>query len=177
MKAMDSVLKDKVSVRSAAITHGIPRRTLRNYLQSGSRQKIKGRDPISSIGHELELCNRILRLSDVGMLLISDILKRTVVSFCELNGLKHLFNPNTASAGKKWLKLFLRRHPNVSKRMSQNLNPAKEQKLNRFVVNDLKTVMLEIGVMEKPQLIYNIDEKGKQTSSSKCTDCFGQKRS
>ncbi|KAJ8888014.1 hypothetical protein PR048_007499 [Dryococelus australis] len=39
-KAMDSVLKDKVSVRCAAITHGIPRRMLRNHLLSGSSQKM-----------------------------------------------------------------------------------------------------------------------------------------
>lgn len=165
-KAMDSVLKDKVSVRYAAITYGIPRRTLRNHLLSGSHQKIKGRKPTLSIDQELELCNRILRLSDVGMPLTPNVLKRTVFSFCELNGVAHPFNPNKFAAGKKWLKLFLCRHPIISRRKSQNLNPARAQKLNRFIVNDhfekLKTVMLEIGLMDKPQSIYNIDEKGNR---------------
>ncbi|KAJ8878432.1 hypothetical protein PR048_019010 [Dryococelus australis] len=165
-KAMDSVLKDKVSVRCSAITHGIPRRTLRNHLLSGSRQKIKGMKPIPFIDLELGLCNRILRYSDIGMPLTPNVLKRTVFSFCELNGLKHPFNPNTASAGKQWLELFLRRQPNVSRTKSQNLNPARAQELNRFIVNGhfekLITVMPEIGVMEKSQSIYNIDEKGNR---------------
>ncbi|KAJ8889065.1 hypothetical protein PR048_008559 [Dryococelus australis] len=86
-KAMDSISKDKVSVRCAAITHDIPRRTLRNHLLLGICQKIKARE-----------------------------------------------------------------------------------KLNRFV-NDhfekLKTIMLEIGVMEKLQSIYNIDGKGNRLSLHK----------
>ncbi|KAJ8894720.1 hypothetical protein PR048_000027 [Dryococelus australis] len=129
---MDSVLKNKVSVRCAAITHAIPRRTLRNHLLSGSRQKIKGREPIPPIDHELELCNGILRLSDVGMPLTPNVLKRTVFNFCEINGLKHPFNPNTAPTGKKWLKLLLRRHPNVSRRKSQNLSPSRAQKTEQL---------------------------------------------
>ncbi|KAJ8886321.1 hypothetical protein PR048_012532 [Dryococelus australis] len=82
-------------------------------------------------------------------------------SFRELNGFKHPFNPNTASTGKKWLKLFLRRHSNVTSRKSQNLNPARAQKLNRFIVNDhfekLKTGLGEGCSGSRATRVYPFD--------------------
>ena len=83
-----------------------------------------------------------------------------------MNSIKHPFNDGLGAAGSKWFKIFMHRHPDISKRKAQHLNPARAQKLNRFIVKDyfdkLKSVMLEIGVMQKPQSIYNVDEKGNR---------------
>jgi hypothetical protein len=47
---------------------------------------------------------------------------------------------------------------------AQNFNPGRDQKLNRFIVKDcfakLKITMEELGIMNKPEGIYNVDEKG-----------------
>ncbi|CAH1974188.1 unnamed protein product [Acanthoscelides obtectus] len=44
------------------------------------------------------------------------------------------------------------------------MNPARAQKVNRFIVNDhfskLKEILLELDIMDKPERIFNVDEKG-----------------
>ncbi|KAI4456846.1 mediator of rna polymerase ii transcription subunit 1 [Holotrichia oblita] len=60
--------------------------------------------------------------------------------------------------------LFYRRHPEVARRKSQMLNPARAQKLNRPIVTEyfgkLRQILMDLNIMNQPQRIYNIDEKG-----------------
>jgi hypothetical protein len=67
-------------------------------------------------------------------------------------------------AGRKWLQLFPKRHPEISMRISQQMNTGRAMKLNRFIVKyhftKLKDVMNDIEVMSKPERIYNMDDKG-----------------
>uniref|UniRef100_V5G523 DDE-1 domain-containing protein n=1 Tax=Anoplophora glabripennis TaxID=217634 RepID=V5G523_ANOGL len=48
------------------------------------------------------------------------------------------------------------------------MNPARAQKLNRFIVNDhftkLKEILLEMDPMDSPERIFNVDEKGCRLS-------------
>lgn len=80
--------------------------------------------------------------------------------------MRHSFSITKEIAGKKWLKCFYRRHPNIAKRRSQKLNPARAQKVNHEIVNDyfekLKATLLENQLHGKPGQIYNMDEKGCQ---------------
>jgi hypothetical protein len=52
----------------------------------------------------------------------------------------------------------------IAAHKAKNLNPGRSQKLNRFFVNDcfvkLCKTMEEIGVVNKPECIYNVDKKG-----------------
>lgn len=67
-------------------------------------------------------------------------------------------------AGKDWLTAFRNSHPRMSLRKSQNLNEARAQKLNPVIVNDyfekLKSLLLELDIIDEPQTIFNMDEKG-----------------
>lgn len=67
-------------------------------------------------------------------------------------------------AGKDWLNGFLKRNSEVRNRESQNLNEARAQKMNRFIVEDyfkiLKETLLRLDIVHKPQFIFNLDEKG-----------------
>ena len=152
------------SVNKASKDYRIPRRTLRNHLKSGKTSRKLGRNSVLTTEQEQELCSRIFRLADVGMPITGKLIRRSVFSYCEENNITHSFNANTQKAGRKWLRLFLGRHPEVARRRTQNLNPARACKLNKFIVTDyfdkLKTVINETDVAGKPQLIYNIDEKG-----------------
>ena len=66
--------------------------------------------------------------------------------------------------GKDWLNGFLKRNPDVTARRAQHLNEARATKLNRPIVQDyfdkLKAILLEKNIFDKPQHIYNMDEKG-----------------
>jgi hypothetical protein len=67
-------------------------------------------------------------------------------------------------AGRAWEEGFVRRDPMTASRKAQNLNPGRAQKLNRYIVNGYfakrSITMEEPGVMNKPECIYNVNEKG-----------------
>lgn len=146
LKEAMQAIKDGMSVRTAATEFRIPRRTLRNHIKSDVTEKKMGRPSCLTSMQEAELCSRIFRLADVGMPLTSKVIRRSVFTYCSKNGIKTPFN-TSGLAGRKWLKLFLNRHPDVARRKSQFMNPARAAKLNRFIVKDhfekLKQVMIK----------------------------------
>lgn len=79
-----------------------------------------------------------MRFAEVGLLVTPRILRRLVYKFCELNKVKHNFNQHAGVAVgvKYWFKAFIKRHPEISRRKAQVINPARVQKLNKFIVND-----------------------------------------
>ncbi|XP_045469363.1 uncharacterized protein LOC123677011 [Harmonia axyridis] len=97
------------------------------------------------------------------MPLTPKVLRRSVFTFIEENGLKHPFSPQIRLAGRKWMALFYKRHPEVARRKSQMLNPARARKLNRHIVQEyfkkLEEVLTDLNLFNQPQLIYNMDEK------------------
>ena len=92
------------------------------------------------------------------------MLQAYVFEYAEKNNIPHPFNKTKKCAGRVWLKNFLRDHPEISKRKAQNMNPARAQKLNRFIVNDhfskLEKILGVNNLRASPEKIYNIDEKG-----------------
>ncbi|KAI4466296.1 homeobox-like domain superfamily [Holotrichia oblita] len=145
-------------VLAVAKQYGIPRRTLRNHIRIGRIHRQLGRHSLLNVAQENELCRRIFRLAEVGMPLTPKVLRRS------LNGLKQPFSIQNRLAGRKWMALFYRRHPEVARRKSQMLNPARAQKLNRPIVTEyfgkLKQILMDLNIMNQPQRIYNMDEKG-----------------
>ncbi len=193
--ALGEVRNNKMSVLRASREFNVPRRTLRDNLQ-----KIRtaddytlpkmGRASILTAEVEEQLCKRLFRLCDVGFPLTSKTLRKSVFIYCKQNDIDNPFNPKTASAGRKWFRLFMKRHPNIAQRKAQHLNEARAAKLNRHVVNDyftklnseyfcyqffdfffgifqfFKTFLFftaaldEMNLKNKPQSVYNMDEKG-----------------
>ncbi|XP_072381359.1 uncharacterized protein [Diabrotica undecimpunctata] len=174
-----NVVENGMSVNQASNDFRIPRRTLRNHLTTGISTRKLGRNTILSSGQETELCSRIFRLPDIGMPFTSKIIGRSVFSFCKENNVPHTFNPMKQKAGRKWLRLFLGRHPDMARRKKQNINPARASKLNKVIVTDyfekLKLVMEELDVAGKPQTIYNIDEKGCRFTLHHQQEVFAKK--
>ena len=168
LKQALAAVKDGMSQRNAADNFKIPRRTLRNHIKSGITRKTLGRKSVLNIEQEPDLVRRIIHYSEVGMPIAVPMLGRYVYRFCETNNIATPFNDQTYTAGKDWLKAFLKRHPSVAQRKAQSMNPAKAQKLNRFVVNDyfteMERVQTELQLFDKPERIFNMDEKGCQLS-------------
>ena len=164
LKTAMKAVNDGMSVKRASEVHNIPRRTLRDHISSGSQVRKLGRNPYLKKEMEDELCARIFRLSEIGMPITGKFLRVSVFNFCLLNNIPHPFDVSKRSAGRKWLRLFLQRHPEVRARKAQHMNPGRAMKLNKFIVNDhfskLRRVLMEKDFMTKPERIYNIDEKG-----------------
>lgn len=152
------------SCRSVSERFDIPRRTLRNHLKTGSKSKKLGRYPVLNEQNELELTSRILRFSEIGMPITIPLVKSYVYEFCDKNGIKHPFDSRKKVAGRYWVVNYLQRHPEISKRKAQMMNPGRAMKLNKFIVGDyfekLQGVMEENSFFNQPRQIFNMDEKG-----------------
>ncbi|GAB1599251.1 uncharacterized protein LOC115225210 [Argonauta hians] len=106
-----------ISIREAAKQFGIPRRTLRNHIKSGSMEKRLGRKSLMCAEEEQMLVNRIVRFSDIGLPLTAKMIRSYVFEYFEKNNLNHPFTSNLA--GEKWFRLFLNRHPELRHRKAQ----------------------------------------------------------
>ncbi|XP_022910060.2 tigger transposable element-derived protein 1-like [Onthophagus taurus] len=158
------LLQQGLSQREVERRSGIPRRTLRAHMQSGSTERSLGRKPILSKQQEEDLENRIIRLAEVGMPLTPKSLRRNIYSFIKANRINLKKKKNNQILGKDWFSAFQKRHPRLSKRRAQCMNPARTQKLNRFIVNDyfrkLRFTLEKNKMLHTPERIFNMDEKG-----------------
>ena len=58
----------------------------------------------------------------------------------------------------------MKRHPDLSVHKAQTINPATAAKFNRFIVSDyfnkFEATLEELNLLTRPDIIYNMDEKG-----------------
>lgn len=162
--ALHAVNNKEMSQRQAADAFSIPRRTLRNHLKSGSIKKITGRIPILDKSQEQDLTCRIIRLAQVGMPLTPKLVRKQAYEFCKANKIPNCFDEKKNIAGKKWLRNFVKRNPEISLRKAQIMNPARAQKLNKPIVTNhfdtIKKIYDELDIPNHPERLYNTDEKG-----------------
>lgn len=161
--ALEACRGGTLSAKKASEVYGIPRRTLREYLDGQKRGKLKvGRKTVLTAEQENDLCERIFRLADVGYPITHKMLRMNVFKFCEENSIPNNFKGGMA--GRIWFERFLKRNPRVVQRKAQRMNPARAQKLNKFIVNDhfkkLKGLLLDNNFQDSPAKIFNMDEKG-----------------
>lgn len=153
-----------LSTYKASSQYGIPRRTLRNHVASGNVQKHLGRHTILGKDEERDFVKRIIKFAELGIPMTPKMIRVQAFAFCEKFNIKHNFNKNTGRAGKGWLRLFLKRNPELAKRKAQMLNPARAQKLNKPIVaahfREVQKLYEELDLLDHPEKIYNMDEKG-----------------
>ncbi|KAK9882675.1 hypothetical protein WA026_022726 [Henosepilachna vigintioctopunctata] len=105
--AMAALERGHLTQRGAAYRYNIPRRTLRHHLKSGGNTF---RTPFNET-QECDLVNTIIRFANIGMPLSPMLIRRQAFILCEKYELKHNFNKDIGLAGKDWLKMFLKGHP------------------------------------------------------------------
>lgn len=153
-----------MSIKGAAKQYKIPRSTLGLHHRTQNPKRKLGRSPVLSVAQENDLVERIHRLAEVGMPITSKILMKSVFSYATTNHISNPFSKVSNRAGRKWLKLFLSRHPDVSRRRAQQMNMARAQKMNKPIVDDyfhkLGETIKKLKLFDKPGNIYNMDEKG-----------------
>jgi len=116
--AFRAVLMYNVSKKKAAAMYGIPRSTLQRYIKickvdGGVEKKERGRQTTLSKEHESELCSIILDMERRLYGLRPQAVRKIVYQYCVKNNIPHTFCNEEKSAGKKWLRLFLGRHPEL----------------------------------------------------------------
>lgn len=93
-----------------------------------------GRKAIFTIAQEKDLAERIKKFSKIGVPLTPKVIRKHAYLFCEKHNIPNCFNDKNSIAGRKWLKNFLARNKDISKRKAQLMNPARAQKLNKPIV-------------------------------------------
>lgn len=186
IQAVNSVRKNEMGYLRAAKRFGVPKGTLERYVKKDGHAKDlvqvrMGRQPALPIDLEAELesyCEEMdrrfygLRLKDIKYMAFQLAIK---------NNLKHPFSVTKASAGKKWLRGFLKRHPTLSIRTPEAVSAARIKGFNpAAVANFFDLYEPELGkIKSAPHRIYNVDETGitvVQHKRSKVVSMKGKKQ-
>lgn len=164
LKAVEAV-KNGSSQFAAAKLYGIPRSTLNNKI-TGKSQIGKKSGPGTVLSREEEKCieNWIICLAERGFPVGKRQLRRSVQLYLNENKRKTPFVGNYP--GRKWYNGFLKRHPIISKRHSQNLVKPRAA----VTADQLKYWHGEVrkycednnlmDVLNDPSRVFNMDEKG-----------------
>jgi len=96
-------------------------------------------------------------MCNTGMPLTAKLLRRTVYNYCVLNNIKHPFPEEKGMAGRKWMKLFLNRNPDIAARWSLTRNPDIKLVVNHY--QKLRDLLQGADFANNPDSIYNIAEK------------------
>ena len=159
------------STKKAAETHGIPRSTLQRYLKQcntdGSVEKqTMGRRCTMSVEQENEL-SKLLQEMESRLYGLSPVeVRKIVYQFCVLNKLAHNFDDEKKSAGRKWLRNFLARHPELSVRKAEGVSLQRACGYNiskvRIFEQLLKSELFTEDSQRKIPVenIFNVDETG-----------------
>lgn len=104
----------------ASKTFGVPKTTLIRLCQQKNRPleevtNLKlGRKATFPDKFETDLVEYVLAMEASGFGLTRRDIMKLAYQLAETNKLKHNFSSDKQSAGKRWLRLFLQRHPEVS---------------------------------------------------------------
>lgn len=176
MKSAVIAVKNKeMGLLKASKTYGVPRSTLKDYVKKPLEdiQKLLdvplGRKPILPVELEDELVEYCMNMECSYYGLTARDLKRMAFQLAIRNNIANPFSKDKKSAGRKWLRLFFKRHPALSLRKPQPLSLARIQGFSKDNVDKFFNVL-------KPELekvkfsaarVFNVDETGVTTVQHK----------
>lgn len=166
------------SKRAVAKSLGMHEATLRKRLKRSSPASKLGRySKTFSNEMELELCSYIKKVDNMFYGLTTQKIREIAFDFAEKNGLEHRFNKEKKMAGTEWLRLFMKRHPDLSLRSPTSTSVARaigfnKPQCDRYFENLAR--LLDIYKFP-PHAIYNMDETGISTVPNKAPKVISTK--
>lgn len=161
-KALEDI-KNGAKIQSTAKKHGIPRSTLSDKVSGKSpRVRKMGPETILSIEEENVLERWVLHLAAAGFPVSKDQLLDRVQELFKKTGKVTPFIDGRP--GRHWYLSFLKRHPIISKRITQNLTNARanvtEQNIRKWFA-EVHQFLLDnhcLDILDDPDRIFNTDE-------------------
>ncbi|XP_071947382.1 uncharacterized protein [Antedon mediterranea] len=118
--ACGRVRKGELSYGAAARMYGIPKSTIRDKVSGRTPiESTPGPDPILSKKEEEQLVGWAIGMAKIGYGRTMMEMKRVVKKFLDANGRPNPFVDNLP--GRRWMRNFLRRHPELSMRLPETL--------------------------------------------------------
>lgn len=126
-KAIEEVKAGNISANKASKVYSIPKGTLINKLKSKD-PFLRKMGPPSVLSHEEEnrLIDLILDKAKLGFPMNEEDLKDAVQKVLNDSKRTTIFKNNRP--GKKWVELFLKRHPEISKKNPEVISKARDAK-------------------------------------------------
>lgn len=161
-EAVQMIKSQKISLSKASVQYNIPKGTLHNKVAGKTAlQCRKGPGKILTDEEEEKINNWIINMAKVGYCVNTRDVIATVTKIFELKGLDK-------APGKKWMQLFLQRHPNITKRHAEIISKARslitEPLIRKWFAGLQEFLQQEnvADILDDPDRIYNLDETGVQ---------------
>nr|CAH7753587.1 unnamed protein product [Callosobruchus chinensis] len=168
--ALRDIQNGTESYRTAEKKYGIPKSTLEFKLKHPGHKETLGPSPVLTLEEEALLVSWIRDNASKGFPRKANDLKNSVQRFLFANPRPNQFKDNRPGEG--WVKGFLKRHPEISKRTSEGVTSASacvsEQDIRNWFTNIreyIKQKSLQ-KVLEDSSRIFNSDESGFQICPS-----------
>lgn len=162
---------EKLSYRRAAFLSGCDRSTL-NMRDRGIRQSaqvVNYNKTLLTLQSEKELVRFILWKDKWGFPVTYDVILEKALQQARIR------NPTLRTIGKKWVQRFLKRHPEIKRRLSAQLDRDRMKAGDKEVLRDFfmkwQEVIERFGIL--PEHIYNWDEKGVMLGITGCEWVLG----
>lgn len=163
IKAIDGIKSGRVSQRKAASLYSIPQATLSDHMRGRVKDNTPvGRKPVIPIEIEKQIVKKCAQAAEMGLGMNKAQVMEKVGHLAKELNLDQNFKNNTP--GKDWWYGFKGRNPTVTLRSPEKLTSIRARALNSVKVGeyflDLKKEMNRLGLNDKPELVWNMDEKG-----------------
>lgn len=149
--------KPKANISHLAETWGLARTTLISRLltmDTHATFERVGAPRAFDDDIENQLAKHVPYMADCGYAYTNKRLRQFVTHIAAETGLKRL-----RAGGKKWLRGFLRRHPEISATRPKGSNGARASKFNRVAVYSWFSVFGPVFAQYTPAQTYNADDK------------------
>lgn len=176
-RAVSDVKRQVLTVRKAAKTYKIPYSTILNHTKGyrGKKSSSFGRSTIIPVEEERKLADGLRTLGKWGWGLTRKEVLEVVGRYVTEKKMKTPFKNNVP--GEDWFLGFKKRH-RLSLKKPQSLEFARKKATDPFVIQNyfdlLEQTLIDLGLHDKPQQIYNIDETNFCLDPSK-SKVVGQK--
>ncbi|XP_044733227.1 uncharacterized protein LOC123295831 [Chrysoperla carnea] len=181
--AIKAIREKQMGFLKASKTYGVPKTTLIRLSKiedksiSDITNQTLGRKSTLPSQLEDELADYILEMEKSGFGLTRRAIRSLAYQLAEKNNIKHSFSQDNESAGRSWLRLFLKRHPNLSFRRPTGTSIARMKGFNKENVNAFFDLLeSSLNEIQYPASnVYNVDETGISVVPSKMPEILAFK--
>lgn len=159
------------SVRHAAFFYGVPASTLRDKFRLSHPRSRPGAPTVLNEKVEDYAVAWVLDMAKAGFPVSTRTLRASVAYYVKKRGVPNTFKDGVP--GKKWTRLFLRRHPSISRRVPSLLPKYRavvtEGQIRSWFAEITKYIESEghHQILQDPSRIFNMDETAVSTVPTK----------